>query len=150
MVHHPFLFKEKTNACSRGSKKNFWRCCQGVFPKVNIPSPHHNPYLTHYIICHLPLVFLSPTSPLSFYSPSLLFASFSLLASCLLVCWIACLTRWLKIILLCGFTNTNNNDFIITPIAPLTDVESCEINTAFVSASSATPSWFWSIDDKPS
>ena len=27
------------------------------------------PYLPHYIICHLPLVFLSPTSPLPFYSP---------------------------------------------------------------------------------
>ena len=31
---------------------------------------------------------------------------------------------------LCDFTNTNNNDFISTPIAPLTDAESCEINTA--------------------
>ena len=39
--------------------------------KVNIPSTHHIPYLSHYIICHLPLVFLSPTSPLPFYSPSL-------------------------------------------------------------------------------
>ena len=39
--------------------------------KVNIPSTHHNPYLSHYIIYHLPLVFLSPTSPLPFYSPSL-------------------------------------------------------------------------------
>ena len=27
--------------------------------KFNIPSTHHNPYLSHYIICHLPLVFLS-------------------------------------------------------------------------------------------
>ena len=55
--------------------------------KVNIPSTHHNPYLSHYIICHLPLVFLSPTSPLPFYSPSLsqsppLFP----FAFCLLVC----------------------------------------------------------------
>ena len=31
-----------------------------VYAKVNIPSTHHNPYLSHYIICHLPLVFLSP------------------------------------------------------------------------------------------
>src|SRR3954463_4266107 len=74
--------------------------------KVNIPSTHHNPYLSHYISCHLPFVFLSPTSPLPFYSPSLSqspspslfpFAFFSL-AFCLLVCWIACLSRWLKII----------------------------------------------------
>ena len=33
---------------------------------------------------------------------------------------------------LCDFANTNNNDFIITPIAPLTDAESCEINAALL------------------
>ena len=33
---------------------------------------------------------------------------------------------------LCVFSNTNNNDFISTPIAPLTDAESCEINTALL------------------
>ena len=31
---------------------------------------------------------------------------------------------------LCDFSNTNNNEFISTPIAPTTDAESCEINTA--------------------
>ena len=42
------------------------------------------PYLPHYIICHLPLVFLSPTSPLPFYSPSLFRLPFfpSLVCSC--------------------------------------------------------------------
>ena len=30
---------------------------------------------------------------------------------------------------LCDFSNTNDNDFISTPIAPTTDAESCEINT---------------------
>ena len=30
------------------------------------------------------------------------------------------------------FTNTNNNDFISTPISPLTNAESCEINTALL------------------
>ena len=35
------------------------------------------PYLLHYIICHLPLVSLSPTSPLPFYLPSLFLARFS-------------------------------------------------------------------------
>ena len=29
---------------------------------------------------------------------------------------------------LCDFTNTNNNDFISTPIAPLTGAKSYEIN----------------------
>ena len=33
---------------------------------------------------------------------------------------------------LCDFTNTNNNDFISTPIAPLTNAESCEINAALL------------------
>src|SRR3954470_20026659 len=85
--------------CSRGSKKNFWRRCRGVCTKVNIPSTHHNPYLSRYSSCHLPLVFLSPTSLLPFYLPSLSQSpspfpfAFSSLAFCLLVCWIACLSR---------------------------------------------------------
>ena len=29
---------------------------------------------------------------------------------------------------LCDFSNTNNNDFISTPISPNANVESCEIN----------------------
>ena len=33
---------------------------------------------------------------------------------------------------LCDFTNTNNNDSLSTPIAPLTDTESCEINAALL------------------
>ena len=33
---------------------------------------------------------------------------------------------------MCDFTNTNNNDFISTPIAALTDAESCEINAALL------------------
>ena len=34
---------------------------------------------------------------------------------------------------LCDFTNTNNNDFIGTPIAhPATSAESCDINTALL------------------
>ena len=33
---------------------------------------------------------------------------------------------------LCEFSNTNNNDFLSTPIAPLNDVESCEINAALL------------------
>ena len=40
---------------------------------------------------------------------------------------------------LCDFTNTNNNDFISTPIAPLTDAESCEINTALLNLAMKEP-----------
>ena len=41
-----------------------------VFTQVNtyqVPITKSSP--SHYIVCHLPLVFLSPTSPLPFYSP---------------------------------------------------------------------------------
>ena len=33
---------------------------------------------------------------------------------------------------LCDFTNTNNNDFISTPIAPLSVAEPCEISAALL------------------
>ena len=105
--------------------------------KVNIPSTHHNPYLSHYIICHLPLVFLSPTSPLPFYSPSLslyppsLFClPFSRLPARVLDCLFVAMAQ--DTTKLCDFTNTNNNDFLSTPIAPLANTESCEINTALL------------------
>ena len=32
----------------------------------------------------------------------------------------------------CDFSNNNNNDFLITPIAPLVDAESCEIYAALL------------------
>ena len=33
---------------------------------------------------------------------------------------------------LCDFSNTNNNDFLSTPIAPIADAESCEINASLL------------------
>ena len=81
LLHHPFLFKGKPTQGSRGSNKDFWHRCQGVYAQVKTYQVTIiNSYPSHYIICHLPLVFLSPNSPLPFYSPSLsilpLFASF--------------------------------------------------------------------------
>ena len=114
LLHHPFLFKGKPMQCSRGSKKDFWRRCRGdscqvksrfesqqraifgtvarVYAQVKaFQVPITNSYSSHYIICHLPLVFLSPTSPLLFYLPSFsVRLYFCLFASCLLVCWIVC------------------------------------------------------------
>ena len=92
--------------------------------------PITNSYPSHYIICHLPLVFLSPTSPLPFYSPSFPFASFCLLLVCLCVGLFVTMSQDNN--KLCDFSNTNNNDFLSTPISPLTDAESCEINTALL------------------
>src|SRR4051812_22358332 len=43
LLYHPFLFKGKPTRCTRGSKKDFWRRCRGLYAKVNIPSTHHKP-----------------------------------------------------------------------------------------------------------
>ena len=61
LLHHPYLFKGKTNASSRSSRKNFWRRCGGSLHQA-YQVPIINSHLLHYIIRHLPLVFLSPTS----------------------------------------------------------------------------------------
>ena len=123
--------------CSRGSKKNFWRRSWGVRAKVNYtkyPSQTHLPRI--YIICHLPLVFLSPTSPLSFYSPSVFQSPPLFLFRLFIVCLCLCVGLLVAMAQdntkLCDFSNTNNNDFLSTLIAPLKDVESCEINTALL------------------
>src|SRR6187399_3484640 len=55
------------NASSRSSKKNFWRRCRGGLRKSHIPSTYHKPL--SFALHFLPLVFLSPTSPLPFYLP---------------------------------------------------------------------------------
>ena len=99
LLHHPFLFKGKTNACSRGSKKDFWRHCRGgLHSSQDIPSTHHKlislalhyfPFASRFPLPHFTLAVL-----FALFFP---FASF-LLTSCLLVCWIACLSRRLKII----------------------------------------------------
>ena len=49
------------------------------------------------------------------------------------MCWIDCFVMMAQDnTKLCDFSNTNNNDFISTPIAPLTDTGSCEINAALL------------------
>ena len=49
------------------------------------------------------------------------------------LCWIeCCVTMAQDNTKLCDFSNTNNNDFISTPIAPTTNAESCEINAALL------------------
>ena len=115
LLHHPFLFKGKPTQCTRGSKKDFWSRCRGVYAQVKTYQvPITNSYPSHYIICHLPLVFLSVTSPLLFYSPSfsvpLLFSSSSLFACFLFACVLDCLlvTMAQGNTKLCDFTNTKN------------------------------------------
>ena len=103
LLHHPFLFKGKTNAYSRGSKKDFWRRRRGDLRQVkssqDIPSTHHKlislalhylPFASHFPLPHFTLVVLFA---LSFPISSSLFslAFFYLLASLLaknLLLWI--------------------------------------------------------------
>ena len=96
----------KTNTSSRHSKKDFWRRFRGVYAKsqyTKYPSQslslalHYFPFASRFPLppihpCHL-------IRPLSLSSLSIcLFFPF---AFCLLVCWIACLSRWLKTAVTC-------------------------------------------------
>ena len=92
LLHHPFLFKGKTNACSRGSKKDFWRRCRGgLRSSQDIPSTHHKlislalHYLPFASCFPLPHFTLAVLFALSFPSSSLFRLPF-----CVLVCWIVC------------------------------------------------------------
>lgn len=52
-------------------KRNFWRRCWGDIINIYQVPNHKSHLLAIYIICHLPLVFLSPLhKKLPFYSPS--------------------------------------------------------------------------------
>ena len=60
LLHHPFLFGENRRGAQEVARRISGTVAGESTQEVNIPSTHHNPYLSHYIICHLPLVFLSP------------------------------------------------------------------------------------------
>ena len=82
---------------------------------------HYLPFASHFPLPHFTLVVLFALS-----LRSLFLRLFACLLDCLLVMMAQDNTK------LCDFTNTNNNDFISTRIAPLTDTESCEINAALL------------------
>ena len=97
-LHHPFLFKGKPTQCSRGSKKDFWRHCRGVYAKVNIPSTHHKllspalhylPFASRFPLPHFPLAVLFAFFPHAFLFvfPRAFYLLASLLAKNLLI-WI--------------------------------------------------------------
>ena len=87
LLHHPFLFKGKPMHAQEVARRISGAIAGEIYAQVKtyvVPITNSSP--SQYIICHLPLVFLSPTSPLPFYSPSLfrspLFARF--LCACVL------------------------------------------------------------------
>ena len=98
----PFPLQGKTDACSRGSKKDFVRRCLGGLRQVkssqDIPSTHHK-------LLSLALHYLSFAScfPLPHFTLAILFAlSFPISSlfslSFLFACVLDCLLRWHKII----------------------------------------------------
>jgi hypothetical protein len=97
LLHHPFLFKGKTNASSRCSRKNFSRRCWGDLCQAETYQvPIINSHPSHYIICHLPLVFLSPTSKTIFEKICLFFAPLPFVFSFALMSYLARLLIWLE------------------------------------------------------
>ena len=66
----PFPLQRKTNACSRGSKKDFWRRCQGgLRSSQDIPSTHHK--LLSLALHYLPF---ASRFPLPHFTFAILFA----------------------------------------------------------------------------
>ena len=59
LLHHPFLFKGKTNASSRSSRKNFWRRCQGGSTS-SLPSTYHKLSSLTFTLFSIRLSFSSP------------------------------------------------------------------------------------------
>ena len=115
LLHHPFLFKGKPTHAQEVARRISGAVAGEAYAKSSqdlisrqlaisgvvagqiyaqvktyqVPITNSSP--SHYIICHLPLVFLSPTSPLPFYSPSL--SRLPLFFACLLcACVLDCLS----------------------------------------------------------
>ena len=70
LLHHPFLFKGKPMHAQEVARRISGTVVGEIYAQVKTYQvPITNSYPSHYIICHLPLIFHSPTSPLPFYSP---------------------------------------------------------------------------------
>ena len=93
LLHHPFLFKGKPTHAQEVARRISGAVAGEAYAKSSqdlssrqlaisdavageiyaqdktyqVPITNSSP--SHYIICHLPLIFLSPASPLPFYSP---------------------------------------------------------------------------------
>ena len=134
-MHHPLLFGEIQHSAQEVARRISGTVAGESTQKYQVPITIPISHITLFAIC---LSFSSPpNSPLPFYLPSLsilplclpLFVRLLFVCSCVDCLFVAMAQDTTK---LCDFTNTDNNDFLRTPIAPLTDAESCEINTALL------------------
>ena len=99
LLHRPFLFKGKPTHAQEVAiicclfYLKFFSSCAAVYGEIHAKSskvktcqvPITNSYPSHYIICHFPLVFLSPTSKTIFKNLCLLLAPFPFVSFCLLL-----------------------------------------------------------------
>ena len=91
LLHQPFLFKGKTNASSRSSRKNF-SCRYSGGSTSSLPSTHHKLSSLALTLFSIFLSFYSPPLLKRFQKNTKIFAFFALLsfvssfAFCLLVC----------------------------------------------------------------
>ena len=77
LLHHPFLFKGKPTHAQEVARRISGAVVGEIYAQVKTYQlPITNSYPSHYIICHLPLVFLSPTSKTIFKNLCLFFAFF--------------------------------------------------------------------------
>ena len=84
-----FLFKGKPTHAQEVARKISGTIAGEIYAQVKTYQvPITNSYPSHYIICHLPLIFLSLSSPLPFYSPSSI--RFFLLATCVSILSAVC------------------------------------------------------------
>ena len=125
-LHHPFLFGENQRSAQEVARRISRAVAGEVYAKVNIPSTQHIPLspALHYFP-------FASRFPLPHFTLAVLFAlSFSFPFSFSVCLFLACLlfARVLDCLFvamaqdntkLCDFTNTNNNDFLSTLIAPL-------------------------------
>ena len=104
LLHHPFLFKGKPTHAQEVARRISGAIAGESTHKsrhTKYPSQTLIPRITLFAIC---LSFSSPPlHPCRFIRPLFLLPSLSVLSffACFLVCWIACLSRWLKTILNC-------------------------------------------------
>ena len=61
ILHHPLLFEEIPTQLT-SSRKNFGRRCRGDITKIYQVRTRKLSSTCIYFICHLPLIFISPTS----------------------------------------------------------------------------------------
>ena len=129
LLHHPFLFKGKPTHAQEVARRisgavpreaytkssqdliSRQRAISGavageIYAKVIYQVPITNTYPSHYIICHLPLVFLSPTSKTIFENLCFFFAPLSFVFFVCLCCHVPSMCLHLRLLKVYGSSST--------------------------------------------